>query len=121
VREGVNERGFADVGPANDGELEGGGGVGRLRCRREGVRGKEGGGGIHEGADAALVDGADGENGFKPQLGEFIGSGFGLVVVGLVDGEKNGFAGAAKAGGDFAVQGNDTFVEVDNKDDDGGG
>ena len=122
--QGIDDGGLADVGPADDGQLDGGRGRRRARCfhgGKRGFRGQKRDRRLHEGADAALVNGADGKILREAQLGEHVRAGFGLVVVRLVDGDEDRFAGVPQTLGDFAVQGNDALLQIDNQNNDGGG
>ena len=76
---------------------------------------------LHQGIDALAVNGADGKNFSKPQLGEFRRGGFGAVRVGLVDRHKNRLAGSRRRCATSLVQRHDAFLHIDDQDDDVGG
>ncbi len=61
---------------------------------------------------------ADGKDFLETQLGKFIGVSFGAARVHLVGGDQNGFAAAAQAAGNFAVERHDAFLHVDDQHDD---
>jgi hypothetical protein len=57
----------------------------------------------------------------KPSSVNTSARGFGLAGVRLVDGDEDRFARAPQTLGDLAVQGHDAFLQIDNKNNDGGG
>ena len=75
----------------------------------------------HQIDDAFAMDGADRENFVETEFVEFEGRDFDALSVDLISGDDYGFAGATKFVGDFAVEGNNTFLDVGGENDDVGG
>ena len=117
----VDEGRFADVGPAHHGQLEGRLGAGFRGPGRAGVGRQGGHGGVHQGVNSPLMDGADGENPGKTQFRKLAGPDVVPVIVHFIDRHQHLFAGAPQPRGDLGVQRHDAFLHVDDQDDDMGG
>ena len=114
--QGVDDRRFADVRPADDGDLE------RLVHFRPIFNGGLVGGKTekhlgHELVDAHAVDGRDGENLVESEGRKLARAEVRAVVVHLVDGDEDRLVGGAEAVGHFLVQGHDPLLHVDDEDD----
>src|SRR5579883_555334 len=118
--ERVEQGRFADVGAANDRDLN----VIRRRVRAGGgagnFRGSVGEDAIEQGVDAGAVLAGDGEHVGDAELVELVREVLARSGIGLIDRERDGLAQLAQHGREVAVRGGDFGAAIDQKNDVGG-
>jgi len=72
---------------------------------------------VHQRLDAFAVNRADRENLVEAELGKFDQAGFRAARIHLVDRDQNGLAAAPQFYRDFAVERHNTFLHIDDEDD----
>ena len=124
--EGVDQRGFADILPADDRELErvggrgpGNGGVGAGLRTCDARLWQERDGRIHQRGNSQVVNRADGKDFVETERGEFRGVGFDVRGIHLVGGHQDWPAAPAQTRGHLAVERDNPFPRVDDQNDDG--
>lgn len=80
--------------------------------------GQEFDGCVHNRLDAFAVNGADGKSLFEAKCGKFRSAYIGATSIHFIDCDENGFAAATKTDGGFTIERNDTFLHINNQDDD---